>query len=285
LSGPGSPVSVGPGVGIGLGSTGFGGLGFGGGVGRTCSASAVASFSEPPHPIARTLAEVNIIAAAQGTNRVMSIDLGNRRAGRWTAVGGATARSMRRDLRVTQDRACAERSGCVSFRFSQLERIAGAVLAPALQHLEGTPTQNGERAMDPIEVTFPGGKRVDARVGSHVVHTDQPIEAGGEGSAVGPFELFLASVAACAGTYVLAFCEARRLPVEGTLRQRTEVDPTSKLPTAVLLELTLPASFPEKYRAAVVRAAEGCKVKRTITAAPPIVVQLAEREATLANAS
>jgi len=33
--------------------------------------------------------------------------------------------------------------------------------------------------MEDIEVTFPGGKRVDAHVGAHVVHTDQPTSAGG----------------------------------------------------------------------------------------------------------
>ena len=28
-----------------------------------------------------------------------------------------------------------------------------------------------------IVVTFPGGKRVDAQVGGHVIHTDQPVQA------------------------------------------------------------------------------------------------------------
>ncbi len=140
--------------------------------------------------------------------------------------------------------------------------------------------------MDPIEVTFPGGKRVDARVGGYLVRTDQPIEAGGDGTAVGPFELFLASLAACAGVYVLAFCQARGLSVEGIgLRLHTELDPDTKLPARIILELTLPASFPDKSRGAIVRAAEGCKVKRTIASAPSIVVQLAGAETSLANAS
>jgi hypothetical protein len=34
------------------------------------------------------------------------------------------------------------------------------------------------------------------------------------------------------------------------------------------MEVQLPASFPEHYRTAIVRAAEGCKVKKTIAAAP-----------------
>jgi len=133
--------------------------------------------------------------------------------------------------------------------------------------------------MQTIDVTFPGGKRVDARVGDFVVHTDQPRDAGGEASAVAPFDLFLASVATCAGIFVLAFCQARNLPTEGiALRQRVEIDAETKLPSRISLELTVPPEFPEKYRAAIARAAEGCKVKKTIAAAPRIDVVLAERE-------
>jgi putative redox protein len=127
--------------------------------------------------------------------------------------------------------------------------------------------------MDDIEITFPGGKRVDARVGGHVIHTDQPPEAGGDGSAAAPFDLFLASLATCAGFYVLGFCQARGIPTHGIgLRQYVEVDPSTKLPKRIRLEVKLPPTFPEKYRAAVLRAAEGCKVKKTIAAAPVIEV-------------
>jgi ribosomal protein S12 methylthiotransferase accessory factor len=38
------------------------------------------------------------------------------------------------------------------------------------------------------------------------------------------------------------------------------------------MELVLPPSFPERYRVAIVRAAEGCKVKKTIASAPAIEV-------------
>lgn len=140
--------------------------------------------------------------------------------------------------------------------------------------------------MENIEVRFPGGKRVDAQVGPYLIRTDQPVEAGGEGSAVAPFDLFLASVATCAGIYVLGFCQARGLSTDGiVLRQRVEVDPATKLPNHIQLELTLPPSFPDKYRAAIVRAAEGCKVKKTIAAAPVIDVVLAGAEPAFARAS
>jgi ribosomal protein S12 methylthiotransferase accessory factor len=127
--------------------------------------------------------------------------------------------------------------------------------------------------MEDISVSFPGGKRVDARIGPFVVHTDQPAELGGAGSAVAPFDLFLASLATCAGLYVLGFCQARGLSTEGlALCQRVEVDPATKLPTRIRLEVALPPSLPEKYRVAILRAAEGCKVKKTIAASPSIEV-------------
>jgi ribosomal protein S12 methylthiotransferase accessory factor len=140
--------------------------------------------------------------------------------------------------------------------------------------------------MQDIEVTFPGGKRVDAKVGAHVVRTDQPVTAGGQDSAPAPFDLFLASIATCAGIYVLGFCQARGLATEGiALRQRVDADPATKLPARIRLELALPPTFPEKYRAAVLRAAEGCKVKKTLAAQPVIEVALEGRDAPLAHAS
>ena len=127
--------------------------------------------------------------------------------------------------------------------------------------------------MENIEVTFPGGKRVDAQVGEFVVHTDQPTDAGGDGSAVAPFDLFLASIATCAGIYVLGFCQSRNLSTDGlSLTQSVEVDPETKLPTHIRITLQLPESFPEKYRVAIVRAAESCKVKKTMASAPTVEV-------------
>lgn len=129
--------------------------------------------------------------------------------------------------------------------------------------------------MTDIEVFFPGGKRVDAHVGKHVVRTDQPADAGGDDSAVGPFDLFLASLATCSGFYVLGFCQARELPLDGiSLRQHVESDPTTKLPTSITLTLTLPESFPERYRVAIGKAAESCKVKKTLAASPTVTVRV-----------
>jgi ribosomal protein S12 methylthiotransferase accessory factor len=124
-----------------------------------------------------------------------------------------------------------------------------------------------------IRISFPGGKRVDADLGTRVVKADQSVEHGGGGTAPEPFELFLASLATCAGIYVLGFCQARDIPTAGVeIVQRHHFDETTHHLDGVELEIVLPPTFPEKYRSAVERAAAGCKVKRVLASPPQMVV-------------
>ncbi len=131
-------------------------------------------------------------------------------------------------------------------------------------------------AISEMTVTFPGGRRVDAAVGPHVVRTDQPRENGGEDSAPAPFSLVLASVATCAGIYVLGFCQKRGLPTEGIrLRQRMRYDAETRALTGVDIDIEVPPAFPAKYHDALVRAADQCAVKKAIAAPPTFQVRTA----------
>lgn len=125
-----------------------------------------------------------------------------------------------------------------------------------------------------IRISFPGGKRVDADLGTHVVRTDQSVEHGGAGTAPEPFDLFLTSLATCAGIYVLGFCQARGISTAGIeLVQHHGFDESTRLLNRVELEIILPPEFPEKYRSAVERAASGCKVKKALASPPDVVVR------------
>ena len=120
-----------------------------------------------------------------------------------------------------------------------------------------------------IEVTLAGGKRVHTEIKGMRIETDQPREAGGEGSAPSPFDLFLASLAACSGYYVLDFCQARGIATDDIrVFMRTEVDPEKRMIGKVGIEIQLPSDFPDRYRAPVVRAAELCSVKKHILDPP-----------------
>jgi ribosomal protein S12 methylthiotransferase accessory factor len=125
-----------------------------------------------------------------------------------------------------------------------------------------------------IAVTFPGGARVDALVGQHIVRTDQPPRGGGDDSAPAPFSLFLASIATCAGIYVLGFCNQRGLSTDGIrLVQRVAVDPRTGLVGQIGIDIQVPPGFPEKYHEALVRAANQCAVKKHLEHPPTFDVK------------
>jgi putative redox protein len=117
-----------------------------------------------------------------------------------------------------------------------------------------------------IEINFPGGEAVDAVVKGRVVHTDQ--------SDVTPFDLFLASLAACAGYYALRFCQQRGIDTHGLGVTLIPTRVEKRLET-VRIDVRLPPAFPEKYRDAVLRAVDQCAVKKAILDPPRFDVVLA----------
>lgn len=130
-----------------------------------------------------------------------------------------------------------------------------------------------------MTIDFPGGARVDAHFGPYTVTTDQPLQGGGQGLAPTPFATFLASIGTCAGIYVLGFCQQRGLPTEGIrLIERVYNDPSSGMVSKIGLEIQVPASFPEKYRPSLARAAELCAVKKHFERPPQIDIETKEVE-------
>jgi len=124
-----------------------------------------------------------------------------------------------------------------------------------------------------MEITFDGQKKISAHHKGHIIRTDQEVSAGGENTAPAPFDLFLASIGTCAGIYVKSFCDQRNIPAEGIkIIETIEYDKQKLVPGKIILDIQLPADFPEKYRAAVINAAELCAVKRAITDPPEFEV-------------
>ena len=125
-----------------------------------------------------------------------------------------------------------------------------------------------------IEISLPGGKRVEARFHDHVVHTDQPTRDGGEDSAPRPFDLFLASLATCAGYYALEFCLSRGLSTEGiVISQVSKRDHAIGMISEVEIIIRLPDEFPEQYRQPLIRSVEQCSVKKHIEQPPRFEVR------------
>lgn len=128
-------------------------------------------------------------------------------------------------------------------------------------------------------IDFPGGSRVDAHLRGFTIPTDQPPVA----SAPMPFDLFLASIGTCAGIYVLGFCQQRGLLTDGIqIVQRIHANRMNGMVEEIDLEILIPSTVPEKYRDALIRSAELCKVKKHLEQPPKfnITTKVAEPQAT-----
>jgi ribosomal protein S12 methylthiotransferase accessory factor len=128
-----------------------------------------------------------------------------------------------------------------------------------------------------IKITFPGGKKVNAELNGFVIQTDQPVKHGGAGSVPSPFDYFLASIGTCAGIYVLSFCEGRKISTEHiSLVQRLEYGKKEDGKTfidKIVIEITVPPEFPEKYHKALIKVADQCAVKKAIMNPPKFEVK------------
>jgi ribosomal protein S12 methylthiotransferase accessory factor len=120
-----------------------------------------------------------------------------------------------------------------------------------------------------MEINFPGGKKVDAHFKGFTINTDQSENDGGEGSAPTPTFLFFASLGTCAGLYALNFCEKRKIDTAKLkLELNFESDQKTRMVKKIVMKLTLPPNFPEKYRPAIVKAMDLCYVKKHLHEPP-----------------
>jgi uncharacterized OsmC-like protein len=117
-----------------------------------------------------------------------------------------------------------------------------------------------------IEIKFDGNKKVSALIGGFTVKTDQEIKSGGENSAPTPFNLFLASLGTCAGIYVKGFCDQRGIDSSAMyIEMDYNYDPIQKMIVKFIMQIHVPAGFPEQYEAAVIKTASLCAVKRHLS--------------------
>jgi putative redox protein len=123
-----------------------------------------------------------------------------------------------------------------------------------------------------MHVDFPSNLKVNAEYRGFTIETDQPLSAGGDDSAPAPFDLFLGSLATCAGIFMLAFLKQRDLPTDDAgLTMRWERGGDGMV-AKVAFDLHLPDGFPEKYERAITRAVEQCSVKRHLHQPPDFEV-------------
>jgi ribosomal protein S12 methylthiotransferase accessory factor len=140
--------------------------------------------------------------------------------------------------------------------------IGNDKLAGCTHNLSGSQQTESEN-MTQVKVTFPGGKKIDAAVAGHSIPTDQSIRNGGENAAPEPFQLFLASVATCAGIYAKSFCDQRDLSAPSGLEMDISRGNDGIL-ARIDVVLHVNGDFPDRYDSAIIRAMELCAVKKQL---------------------
>lgn len=129
-----------------------------------------------------------------------------------------------------------------------------------------------------LKITLGDGKKVSTQIAGHVITTDQPSKYGGDDSAPSPYDLFLASIATCAGFFVQSYCNNKGIDSTGIdLTMTTRQDPKTKKVIGFVTTIHLPPSVPAEAHAALRRAAAQCTVKKTIMGQPEFIVETAVR--------
>ena len=118
-------------------------------------------------------------------------------------------------------------------------------------------------------VNFAGGRKIYASYKGFTIKTDQPESSGGGGTAPAPFDLFLSSIGTCVGFYVVRFCQERDISTDNiNVVLKKERNSDTGMIGKISLDINLPEGFPEKYRKAVIAAADTCAVKKHIINPP-----------------
>ncbi len=120
-----------------------------------------------------------------------------------------------------------------------------------------------------MQLSFPGNKRVDVNWDAMTVHTDQRIRSGGDESAPQPFDLFFASIAACAGIGALEFCQENGFSSDQLgLELVAEFDPEARRYHHVRIEVTPPPGMSADMVEALLAETDDCTVKKHILQSP-----------------
>ena len=129
-----------------------------------------------------------------------------------------------------------------------------------------------------IDIDYLEGKKIKASFNSFEVISDQSKSSGGQEESPEPFDYFPASTALCVAHYIRSFCEARKIDYKEVRISQDiiNIDEKNKYKRKIKINIEVPESFPEKYKRALVLAANGCTVKKIIENVPVFEVEVGQ---------
>ena len=120
-----------------------------------------------------------------------------------------------------------------------------------------------------MEIAFPGRLGTSAGFNGPSRPLEQSPWPDVDSPAQTPLDLYVASLGTCAAMYAYRFCERRELDTDGmSVSISTERGREISRLAAIKIVIRLSRGFPEKYRTAIARSAEQCKLVRHAFAPP-----------------
>jgi putative redox protein len=121
---------------------------------------------------------------------------------------------------------------------------------------------------------YEGGTAFRMECRGHQIRVDQPVDNGGDDSAMTPPELFAASLAACIGHYVANYCNQVAISTEGlqVFCDWNTVEKPRRI-GEVAVKIALPG-VPASRRKAVERVASSCLLHATLEHPPQMSVEI-----------
>jgi len=130
-----------------------------------------------------------------------------------------------------------------------------------------------------VKVSHLGQVRFNIQSRSHSILCDQPVDNGGEDTAMTPPELMLASLGSCAAFYAVQYLKARSLADSGV-----EVSVTAeklKGPARLgnfKIHVEYPVVLDQDHQDGLMRSVKHCLIHNTLLVTPDIDIELAVKE-------
>lgn len=130
-----------------------------------------------------------------------------------------------------------------------------------------------------LQVSHKEGDLFEIAVRDHLLHVDQPVDAGGSDAAPTPVELFVASLASCVAHYVRRFLVRHSLPTEGMTvdAEFTMADRPARV-DEINVSIGLPEGVPAERRPALLAVASHCTVHNTLEDPPEVSIDVADSD-------
>ena len=130
-----------------------------------------------------------------------------------------------------------------------------------------------------VKVVHTGKTKFQILARQHVIECDQPVENGGDDTAMTPPEIFLASLGSCAAFYAAQFLSSRKLADHGlqVWVEAEKLRDPARLGNFIV-KVQSPVSLTQDQTTAMERSVHRCLIHQTMLHAPQIAIEILATE-------